>query len=99
MLYMYWNIDFANIHISFIKPEVEKNIESKNTYRNILNNYSMPVFALEINNYSMQQNSHYLSTDSTGEAEDTVAVIHTTDDERMNQRSGSFDCQSTTNGS
>ena len=63
MLYMYWNI--ANIQISFIKPEVEKNIESKHSdrkYTYLLNNYSMPVCALYINNYSMQHNSHYLST-------------------------------------
>ena len=31
MLNIYWIIDFANIQISFIEQEVEKNIESKNT--------------------------------------------------------------------
>ena len=37
MLYMYWIIEFANIQISFIKPEIEKNIESKNTDRKYSN--------------------------------------------------------------
>ena len=37
--------------------------------------------------------------DSTDEAEDTVTVIHMTDDECIDQCPGSFDCQSTMNRS